>query len=330
MTVGRSLWLERPVLVTGATGLVGGWLVEALCAREARVVCMVRDWVPSSRFVAERIQDRVETVRGDVSDQANTERILSEYEIRTVFHLAAQTIVPIANRSPACTFETNIKGAWAMLEACRRSPLINAVVLASSDKVYGDAQSRLPYREDAPLEGRGPYDVSKACADLIAQSYARSFNLPVCATRCSNIFGGGDLNWSRLIPGVMRDLIWGRSPTIRSDGSHVRDYLYVEDAVSAYLRTAEALMENPHLGGRAYNFSLQKPLTVLEMLSKIAIAVGTHVQPSVLGETPNEILEQHLDSTRARTELGWRPTTGLEEGLRRTAGWYRGYLTKGL
>lgn len=321
-----SRWAERPVLVTGATGLLGGWLTEALLDRQARVVCVVRDSVPSSRFVAEGIDCRVETVTGDITDQETTERILGEYEIRTVFHLAAQTIVPVANRNPVSTFESNIKGTWSTLEACRRSPLVSEIVVASSDKAYG-AQPVLPYREDTPLQGQTPYDVSKSCADLIAQSYAHTYALPVCVARCGNFFGGGDLNWSRLVPGTMRDLIAGRSPLIRSDGSLIRDYVYVEDGASAYLSLAEALMvRRDELSGRAFNFSLQQPLNVLEMLARVTVAVGVDIAPTILGEASKEIPAQHLDSTAAREELGWFPSTGLDEGLRRTADWYRARL----
>jgi CDP-glucose 4,6-dehydratase len=224
------------------------------------------------------------------------------------------------------TFESNIKGTWSTLEACRRSPLVREVVVASSDKAYG-AQPILPYREDTPLQGQTPYDVSKSCADLIAQAYAHTFGLPVCVARCGNFFGGGDLNWSRLVPGTMRDLTAGRSPVIRSDGSLIRDYVYVEDGAAAYLSLAEALIARPdELRGRAFNFSLQQPLTVLEMLAHIATAMQTDIEPTILGEASNEIPAQHLDSTAAREELGWRPDTGLDEGLRRTAEWYRAHL----
>jgi CDP-glucose 4,6-dehydratase len=320
-----SIWAERPVLITGATGLLGGWLTEALLREQAKVVCVVRDLVPSSRFFSEGIRDRVEVVNGDITDQACIERILGEYEIRTVFHLAAQTIVPVANRNPISTFESNIKGTWSTLEACRRSPLVTEIVMASSDKAYGE-QAVLPYREDTPLQGRSPYDVSKSCADLIAQSYAISFGLPVCVTRCGNFFGGGDLNWSRLVPGIMRDLLAGRSPVVRSDGTLIRDYLYVEDGVSAYMRTAEALMEERAFAGRAFNFSMNKPMNVLQMLDEIGAAVGVDIAPTILNQASNEIPAQHLDSAAARRDLGWTPTMGLSEGLRRTANWYRNYL----
>ena len=313
------------MFVTGATGLLGGWLTDALVRLGARVTCLVRDDVPLSRFETVRLRDRVNVVRGTATDQELIERALGEYEIRTVFHLAAQTVVPVANRNPVSTFDTNVRGTWTLLEACRRSPLVTEIVVASSDKAYG-AQEELPYREGSSLQGRAPYDVSKSCADLIAQSYAFSFALPVCITRCANFFGGGDLNWSPLVPGVMRDLLTGEVPVIRSDGTPVRDYLYIEDGVTAYLRLAEALRGDHGLAGRAFNFSMQQPLTVLEMYGHVASAIGVNTEPVVLGEATTEIPEQWLDSSTARAELGWRPMTGLEEGLRKTAAWYRRHL----
>lgn len=319
------LWRERSVMITGGTGLLGGWLSEALVERGAHVVCLVRDQVPKSRLVAERICRNVVLAQGDVSDQSAIERILGEYEIRTVFHLAAQTIVQVAERNPIGTFESNIKGTWSILESCRRSSLVSEIIVASSDKAYG-VQSVLPYTEATPLQGMAPYDVSKSCADLIAQSYGQHYDMPICVTRCGNFFGGGDLNWSRLVPGVMRDLIAGRSPVIRSNGLLRRDYLYIEDGVSAYLCIAEALMQRRALVGRAYNFSLDRPLTVMQVLSHIFEAVGLELAPNILGEASNEISAQHLDSTLARTELGWQPEIGLEDGLRRTAEWYRRYF----
>lgn len=320
-----SAWNKRPVLVTGAAGLLGGWLVEALVARGARVVCLVRNRVPSGRYCSEGFRDRVQEVRGEVTDQPLIERVLGEYEVRTVFHLAAQTIVPVANRKPLTTFETNIKGTWTILESCRRSPLLSEIIVASSDKAYG-SQTVLPYTERTPLHGRAPYDVSKSCADLIAQCYAHTYGLHVGITRCGNFFGGGDLNWSRLVPGAMRDLLAGRAPIVRSDGSLIRDYLYIEDGVSAHLRLAEAMMGQPHLAGCAFNFSLEEPLTVLQMLSRITHAVGIDIKPIVLSEAAHEIPAQILDSSAARTELGWQPEIGLMLGLQRTAAWYRNHL----
>ena len=318
-------WRDRPVLVTGATGLLGSWLVDALLEREALVVCLVRDLVPMSRFALEGLQDRVIVAFGDVRDQATLERVLGEREIRTVFHLAAQTIVTIANRNPVSTFETNVAGTWALLEACRRSPLVSEIVVASSDKAYGD-QEVLPYSEDTPLQGRHPYDASKSCADLVAQSYATTWGLPVTVTRCGNFYGGGDLNFNRVVPGTIRDVLAGRPPVIRSDGSYVRDYLYVEDGAAAYLTVAEALAADRGLAGRAFNFSLEEPLTVLEMVERILAVMGSDLRPEIRNEVSNEIRAQYLDSSRARTELGWRPIVGLDEGLRRTVEWYRQHL----
>ncbi len=321
-----TAWTDRTVLVTGATGLLGGWLTRALGDLGAHVVCLVRDSVPSSRFIAEHIAEGVDTVLGDVTNQPLIERVLNEYEIQTVFHLAAQTIVTVADRNPVGTFDANIRGTWSVLDACRRSPTVAGIVVASSDKAYG-MQAKLPYTEDTPLQGRSPYDVSKSCVDLIAQSYAHTYRLPVAITRCGNFFGGGDLNWSRLVPGTMRDLLAGRSPVIRSNGRMIRDYLYVEDGAAAYLRVAESLMLRREIGGLAFNFSLQQPLTVLEMVDRICAAVGVAIAPTIMGMASTEIPAQHLDSTAAHVQLGWEPLIGLDEGLRRTADWYRRHLS---
>src|ERR1700754_1729302 len=264
MEVDKRFWRDRPTLVTGATGLLGGWLVRQLFAAEADVVCVVRDWVPQSEFVRARLMDRVKVVNGDVRSQSLLERALGEYEIDTVIHLAAQTIVGIANRNPVSTFKTNIAGTWALLEACRRSPTVKQIVVASSDKAYGE-HKQLPYAEDAPLMGRHPYDVSKSCADLIAQSYAATYDLPVAITRCGNFYGGGDLNWNRIVPGTIRSVLRGQRPVIRSDGQSIRDYFYVEDGANAYVTLAEALAARPELAGRAYNFSNEVQVTVLDL-----------------------------------------------------------------
>src|SRR5947208_12705372 len=250
---GSSFWLDRPVLVTGATGLVGGWLVRRLLDAGADVVCLVRDWVPQSELVRANLLEQVKVVRGDVCNQVLLERTLGEYEIDTIIHLAAQTIVGIANRNPISTFESNIRGAWVLLEACRRSPLVKQIVVASSDKAYG-SHEKLPYDESAPLQGEHPYDVSKSCADLISQAYAKTFSTPVAVTRCGNFYGGGDLNFNRIVPGTIRSIIDGQRPIIRSDGTLIRDYFYVKDGVGAYITTAEKLLAG-EAGGEAYNFS---------------------------------------------------------------------------
>jgi CDP-glucose 4,6-dehydratase len=319
-------WRDRPVLVTGASGLQGGWLVRALLASGADVVALVRDWVPQSELCRSQLIESVRVVRGDVRDQGVLERLLGEYEVKTVFHLAAQTIVPIANRNPISTFESNIQGTWVVLEACRRSPCVTEVVLASSDKAYGEHE-RLPYIESYPLIGRHPYDVSKSCADLLARSYAETFGLPAVITRCGNLYGGGDLNWSRIVPGTIRSVLRDEPPVIRSDGKSVRDYFYVEDGAAAYLLAAERLAEDRQLKGEAFNFSNETPLTVLELVGRILkLMKRKDLTPEVRNEASHEIPAQYLDAKRARTVLGWTPQFSLDEGLARTIRWYEEYF----
>ena len=321
----NDFWTDRPTLVTGATGLVGGWLVRRLLDAGADVVCLVRDWVPQSELVRASLLDRVKVVRGDVADQALLERTLGEYEIDTVIHLAAQTIVTIANRNPAGTFQSNIGGTWALLEACRRSPAVKQIVIASSDKAYGD-QEKLPYDEDTPLQGRHPYDVSKSCADLIGQAFATTYGSPVAITRCGNFYGGGDLNWNRIVPGTIRSVLRDERPVIRSDGQYVRDYFYVEDGAAAYMLLAEKLAGNPELRGQAFNFSNEIQLTVTELVQRILALMRSDLQPDVRNEVSNEIRRQYLSAARARRLLGWKPLFDLDEGLRRTIAWYREFL----
>jgi CDP-glucose 4,6-dehydratase len=316
-----SFWRDRPTFVTGATGLVGGWLAKRLVESGASVVCLVRDWVPRSILLGSELATQVTVVRGDVRDQALLERVLGEYEIDTVMHLAAQTIVPIANRNPVSTFETNIGGTWSMLEASRRSPKVKQIVYASSDKAYGESDE-LPYDESTPLRGRHPYDVSKSCGDLIAQSYAASYGLPVAITRCGNFFGGGDLNWNRLVPGTIRAALRGERPTIRSDGTLVRDYFYVEDGSAAYMLLAERLAADAALTGEAFNFSNEAQLTVRQMVERILVLMGMSADFDMRNDASNEIPNQSLSAERARTELGWRPLFTLDEGLQRTIEWY--------
>lgn len=322
----RTFWNERPVLVTGGTGLLGSWLVRALLERGAAVVTLVRDWVPENGLLRSGALDRVTVVRGDVCDQQTVERALGEYEIDTLFHLAAQTIVGIANRNPLSTFESNIKGTWTVLEACRRSPAVRQIVVASSDKAYG-THDELPYSEAAPLQGRHPYDVSKSCADLIAQSYAVTYGLPVAVTRCGNLYGGGDLNWNRIVPGTVRSALQGKRPIIRSDGSNVRDYFYVEDGALAYITLAERLALHRGLAGEAFNFSNEIQMTVLDIARMVLRLAGREdLQPDVRAEASNEIPHQYLDAAKARKVLGWRPRFSLEEGLAKTIEWYREFL----
>jgi CDP-glucose 4,6-dehydratase len=320
-----KFWKDRPTFVTGATGLVGGWLVRRLLAAGADVICLVRDWVPQSQLIRDRLVDRVKLVRGDVRDQAELERALGEYEIVTVFHLAAQTIVGIANRNPVSTFETNIQGTWALLEACRRSPTVKQVVLASSDKAYGD-QDQLPYDEGTPLQGTHPYDVSKSAADLIGSTYAVSYRSPVVITRCGNFYGGGDLNWNRIVPGTIRSVLRGQRPVIRSDGKFIRDYFYVEDGANAYIRLAEALAARPELAGQAFNFSNEIQVTVLDLVRRILRVMDSNLEPDVRNEASNEIIHQYLSAAKARRELGWSPLFDLEKGLAATVAWYQDFL----
>jgi CDP-glucose 4,6-dehydratase len=321
-----SFWSRRSVLVTGATGLLGSWLVEELVALGATVTCLIRDWVPGSRLIEEGVAARSNVVRGELEDHALLVRALNEYEIDSVFHLGAQTIVGTASRSALSTFESNIRGTWNLLEACRAcSRLVERVVIASSDKAYG-SHAVLPYTEETSLEGRFPYDVSKSCADLIATSYFHTYGTPVAITRCGNLFGGGDLNFSRLVPGTIRSALRDEAPVIRSDGSFVRDYFYVRDAVGAYLQLAEKL---PHerLVGQAFNFGTEQPMSVLAVVRLILELLGKErLVPRVLNEASHEIPAQYLDCAKARRLLGWRPRYALEDGLRETIEWYGKWL----
>ncbi len=321
----NSFWRDRSVFVTGGTGLLGSWLVRQLIDAGSNVVCLVRDWVPQSELMRSRCIERVNTVRGDITDRDLIERALGEYEIEVVFHLAAQTIVGIANRNPVSTFSTNIEGTWNMLEACRRSPTVSSIVVASSDKAYGD-QEHLPYNETMALQGRHPYDVSKSCADLIAQTYAASYKLPVAITRCGNFYGGGDLNWNRVVPGTIRSVIRGERPVVRSDGHFVRDYFYIEDGAAAYMLLAERLASDPALRGQAFNFSNESQVSVLELVDAILGKMKSSLRPEVLNQASNEIRHQYLSAERARTVLNWRPQFTLDSGLDRTLAWYREFL----
>ena len=318
-------WRDRSVLVTGAAGLLGSAAVQALVEREADVVCLVRDRVPQSELFRTGLADRVRIVPGDVTEAPLVERVLGEYEIDTVLHLAAQTVVGVAARNPVSTWESNVRGTWTVLEACRRSPRVRQIVVASSDKAYGEP-ARLPYREGDALRGRFPYDASKAAADLIAQSYAASFGLPVAITRCGNFFGPGDLNWSRLVPGTIRSVLRGRRPDIRSDGRSKRDYLYVADGALACLAVAEGLARNPKLVGHAFNFSAGRPQVTLDLVRRILRLMGSRLRPIVRNEASGEIRHQVLSSEKARRLLGWRPAFALDEALGRTIAWYRGHF----
>jgi CDP-glucose 4,6-dehydratase len=330
MDPNEKFWHGRNVLVTGCTGLLGSWLTEALVERGAQVVGLIRDQIPHSQLSRSGTIDRIRVVRGAVEHYELIHRLLNEYEIDTVFHLAALTIVSIANRAPLATFESNIKGSWTVLEAARNSPLVTRVVLASSDKAYG-AQEQLPYTEEMPLLAKHPYDVSKACAEMIAVNYRHTYGLPVSITRCANLYGGGDLNFDRLIPEVIRAALLKERPVIRSDGAMLRDYLFVLDAVSAYLTLAQA-MDDPALYGEAFNFGMDDPRSVLEV-AQLVLSLSDHpeLEPIVQHRELREIKDQYLSSEKARRLLGWRPKHTLEQGLKQTIAWYEAFLvTEGL
>jgi CDP-glucose 4,6-dehydratase len=321
----KPFWQDRRVFVTGCTGFLGSWLAAALVEQGASVVGLVRDHVPQSMLYRDGTAARMRLVSGDLSDIILLERVLAEYEVQTVFHLAAQTIVGIGNRSPLSTFETNIRGTYLLLEAARRSPTIEGLVVASSEKAYGEPLA-LPFHEDHRLHGRFAYDVSKSAVDLLAQAYAATYDLPVTVTRFSNLYGGGDLNWNRLVPGTMRSVLRGVAPVIRSDGTFKRDYVYVEDAVRAYLLLAE-LAAQPQICGQAFNFGLGKPATALEIVQTIIdISSYPALQPVVLDEVRQEIRDEYLSAEKAQHVLGWEPQETLTSGLTRTMDWYRGYL----
>jgi CDP-glucose 4,6-dehydratase len=321
----QKFWEGRTTFVTGATGLVGGWLTKKLYEAGADVVCLVRDNIPQSEIVRTGLINKVKVVKGDICDRDLMERVMGEHEVDTVMHLAAQAIVGIANRNPVTTFEANIQGTWSVLEACRRSPMVKQIILASSDKAYGD-QEILPYYENTPLQGIHPYDVSKSCADLIAHSYAHSYGLPVIITRCGNFYGGGDLNWNRIVPGTIRSIINGKRPEIRSDGEFIRDYLYVEDGAAAYMLLAEKLASNPSLKGEAFNVSTQQPVKVIDIVNKILSTMNSSLIPDVKNQASNEIREQYLDATKVNTMLNWKPQFDLDEGIQKTIQWYKDFL----
>ncbi len=320
----KRFWNEKNVFITGCTGLLGSWLTKALVERGANVTGLIRDQVPKSNLNWSGFNNKINTVRGDLNDYFLLERILNEYEIDTVFHLAAQTIVTIANRNPISTFDSNIKGTWNILEACRRSNLVDRIVFASSDKAYG-SQEKLPYNESAALQGRHPYDVSKSCADLLCRSYYETYELPVCMTRCGNFYGGGDLNFNRIIPGTIRSILHKERPVIRSDGTMIRDYFYIEDGAEAYITLAEQIKEK-NIEGEAFNFSNEQPLKVTEIVDKVLKIMDSDLKPQILDETSNEIKEQYLSSEKAKKILNWNPSHKMEEGLEKTVKWYETFF----
>lgn len=324
-TVAPSFWKDRTVFVTGATGFLGSHLTLELLAQGARVVALVRDHVHDSLLRTSGALDKIEVVYGDLLSLSTLERAIGEYEVDTVFHLAAQAIVGVAHRNPVSTFEINIQGTWNVLEACRRHGGVKRIVVASSDKAYGEHEV-LPYDEGCALQGNHPYDVSKSCADLITLTYHNTYKLPVTITRCGNLFGGGDLNFNRIVPGTIRTVLNGQKPLIRSDGSPRRDYIYVKDAVAAYLLLAER-MQDSALHGEAFNFGVANPLSVLEITRRIlALMNRTDLEPVVLNEAKGEILHQYLSSDKARRLLGWEPVASIDAGLKASIDWYTQYL----
>ena len=319
-----GFWHNKRVLVTGANGLLGPWLIRDLLTQGATISVLLRDLIPDALFSTEELGKQVTVSFGELENTLLLQRILNEQNIDTVFHLGAQAIVGYANRSPIATFKSNIEGTWSLLEACRLSPWVKRIIVASSDKAYGSHET-LPYTEDAPLQGHHPYDVSKSCADLLAQSYYVTYKLPVCITRCGNFFGGGDLHVNRIIPGTIMAILAGSQPIIRSDGSFIRDYIYVKDVAHAYINLAEQ-MDKPEIIGQAFNFSTDTPYTVLELVNRILHLMGTtHLAPIIQNQASNEIPAQHLSSAKAHRMLGWQARYGVEKGLIETIAWYTKY-----
>ncbi len=314
-------WKRKRVFITGASGFLGSWLTQDLIEKGAYVVALIRDGNPQSMLVRSGLIKEIAVVQGTLEDFLTVERAVAEYQVDTVFHLGAQAIVGVAQVLPLQTFESNIRGSYHLLEACKRHE-VERVVVASSDKAYGESVV-LPYTEDMPLRGRYPYDVSKSCTDLLAQAYYHTYGLPVGIARCGNIYGGGDLNFSRLIPGSILSLYENQRPVVRSDGLYTRDYIYVKDVVLAYLLLAEGLGER---GGQAFNFAPERPYTVLEVLTEIKRLMAKEIEPVILNKAKGEIIQQNLDATKAREFLGWKPLYSLEKGLEETIQWYQEFL----
>lgn len=324
----QQFWEDKNIFVTGADGFIGSWLTKVLIGLGSHVTALVRDFNPENSHLGSKDLKKIRLIPGKLEDFALLERVLNEYEIDTVFHLAAQTLVEVAMRSPLQTFESNIRGTYNLLEACRlHSRTIKRILVASSDKAYGESPV-LPYTEQMPLQGRAPYDVSKSCTDLISLSYSQTYHLPIVIARCGNVYGGGDLHWSRIVPGTIRKLLKREPPLIRSNGKLTRDYLYVEDAVQAYLLMAMK-SDQPKVIGQAFNFGPEKPYTVLEIVETIQKIMNcSDIKPVVLNGASHEIKDQVLDSTKARTILGWKPLHSLDQGLIETVNWYESYLSQ--
>ena len=318
----------KNVFITGASGMVGYWLAKRLYDEGAEVTVYLRDFVPKSSLIKSDIFGKVNVVTGELEDFLNIQRALNEYETEIVFHLGAQTIVGTANRSPLGTFNANIKGTWNVLEACRNSALVKSIVVASSDKAYGTSNV-LPYTENMTLAGEHPYDVSKSCSDLLAQSYAKTYGMHIGIARCGNIFGGNDLNFNRIVPGTIKSLLFKEAPVIRSDGTYKRDYIYVKDAVDSYMALAEN-MDRKEIIGQAFNFGHGSPLTVIDMVKKIMVLMGwkDKLKPKILGTATGEIQDQYLSCEKANKLLKWKPKYTLDNGLRETIGWYKKFFAE--
>jgi CDP-glucose 4,6-dehydratase len=329
MTGKSSFWKGKKALVTGATGIVGSWVVRDLLERSADVIALILDANPQSELYRSGLVKRVTVVNGCLEDIATLQRAIVGHEIDTVVHLGAQAIVEVAFRAPLATFETNVRGTWNLLEACRlHQDLVTSVVVASSDKAYGE-HKHLPYTEEMPLRGRQPYEASKSCADLITQSYFHAYRLPVAVARCGNIYGGGDMNWGRIVPGTIRSLHRQESPVIRSDGQYIRDYIYVKDVSNAYLSIVEN-MHSPGVRGESFNFSPESRVTVMEIVDQIRKLMGCeHIQATILNQAKGEIRNQYLSSEKAKRVLGWAPAYSLEAGLRETIDWYVDFWRRG-
>ncbi|MBI5797809.1 GDP-mannose 4,6-dehydratase [Candidatus Woesearchaeota archaeon] len=326
MVIDEKFWRQRNVFVSGGPGLLGSTLIRQLLQKKAHIIALVRDHMHSSPFFQESMDRQCTLVKGGLEDYHTVERALNEYEVDTVFHLGAQTIVQTAIRSPLSTFESNIKGSWNILEACRQSKMVQRVVVASSDKAYG-TQKVLPYTEETPVEGEHPYDVSKSCTDLLARSYHKTYGLPVGVTRCGNFYGPGDLNWNRIIPGTIRSLFFNERPVIRSDGTYIRDYIYIEDGADGNIALAKNL-HRPEIKGHAFNLSTANKITVLELVKKIMQLYGNNHEPVILNEANGEIKHQYLSSEKARTLLNWTPKHSTDDALIKTISWYKEYLQK--
>ena len=322
----NNYWSGKNVFVTGADGFIGSWVAKELVEQKAKVTILVRDLKLGLGFDLHGLREKITIVKGDLVDLQVLQRALNEYEIDSVFHIAGQAIVGIANKSPLSTFESNIKGTWNILEACRLQTAVKRIVVASSDKAYG-VQKELPYTENSPLLGLYPYDASKACTDILARSYFTTYGLPVAVTRNANTYGGGDLNFSRIIPDAIISLIEGKKFKIRSDGTPERDYMYVKDAVKGYL-TLGAALDRKEIQGQAYNFGTETPVKVVDLFDKIAKLLGKPEEKAqILGQAKNEIDRQYLSTSKAKKDLNWEPKYSLEKGLKETIEWYKNYLS---